>query len=82
MMVVPWLSGATIRTGASPLGEYAAQLLAVGLVDVSIPRVTSAAPMVAGLEDAGGAGGCCPPASDVAVAGQAIASAVFHARKP
>lgn len=68
--------------GASPIGEYAARLFEVGLVDVSIPRVTNAALMVEGLDRAVANGGCCPPTTDVAAAGQALVSAVFHARKP
>ena len=68
--------------GASPIGEYAARLFAVGLVDVSIPRVTNAALMVEGLDRVAGDGGCCPPTADVAAAGQVLVSAVFHARKP
>ena len=68
--------------GASPIGEYAARLFEVGLVDVSIPRVTNAALMVEGLDGVGAQGeGGLPPA-DVAAAGRAIVSAVFHARKP
>jgi len=68
--------------GASPLGEYVTRLFEVGLADVQIPKVTSAALMVEGLERAPGIGqGSLPPA-DVAAAGQALVSAVFHARKP
>ncbi len=68
--------------GASPIGEYVARLSEVGLVDVSIPRVTNAAMMVEGLDRAAPVGGCCPPAADVAAAGRVLVSAVFHARKP
>ncbi len=67
--------------GASPIGEYVARLLEVGLVDVAIPRVTNAALMVEGLDRAAADSGCCPPSADVAAAGQVLVSAVFHARK-
>lgn len=67
--------------GASPLGEYPAGLLAAGLAEVSIPRLVGAALMVEGLQRPDAAGGALP-AADVAQAARALASAVFHARKP
>jgi SAM-dependent methyltransferase len=67
--------------GASPLGEYPASLLAAGLTEVSIPQVVGAGLMVEGL-DGSSAQGSGLPAADVAQAARALASAVFHARKP
>ena len=68
--------------GASPIGEYVTRLFEVGLTDVQIPKVTNAALMVEGLQAAPGAGAGGLPPADVAAAGRALVSAVFHARKP
>jgi SAM-dependent methyltransferase len=68
--------------GASPIGEYVARLHEVGLTDVQIPKVTSAALMVEGLDGAAAAGTAGLPPADVAAAGRVLVSAVFHARKP
>ncbi len=68
--------------GASPIGEYVTRLFEVGLTDVQIPKVTNAALMVEGLQPAPGAGAGGLPPGDVAAAGRALVSAVFHARKP
>jgi arsenite methyltransferase len=62
--------------GASPLGEYPALLLAAGLGEVTIPRLSSAASMVEGV------GGASLARGDVAEAARVLVSAVFHARKP
>jgi len=70
--------------GASPIGDYVAELFAAGFHEISLPRITSAAIMVEGL----GSGGCCGqstdaiPAGDLAEAGRAILSATFFAQKP
>jgi SAM-dependent methyltransferase len=75
--------------GASPIGEYVAQLFAAGFEDVSLPRITPAAAMVEGLGGGcEGGGGCCGqktgeiPAADLAEAGRSIVSATFFAQKP
>jgi hypothetical protein len=58
------------------------RLFEVGLTDVQIPQVTNAALMVEGLGGAGAGGAGGLPSADVAAAGRALVSAVFHARKP
>ena len=79
--------------GASPVGEYLAQLFAAGFTDVAMPRVSSARMMVEGLGKSGasaepGDAGCCGVTTselsedDLARAGEAILSATFFARKP
>jgi SAM-dependent methyltransferase len=74
--------------GASPVGDYVAELFAAGFHEVSVPRITSAAAMVEGLGSGAEGGGCCGqvsqqiPAGDLAAAGRAIVSATFFAQKP
>jgi SAM-dependent methyltransferase len=76
--------------GASPVGDYLAQLFGAGFTDVALPRATSAKQMVEGLTGGCGDGGgsCCGvstdalSAGDVERAGEALVSATFFARKP
>lgn len=72
--------------GASPVGEYLAQLFQAGFTEVALPKVVSASAMVEGAGCFGSEGGCCGSgtlvAEDVAAASRALVSATFHAVKP
>ena len=73
--------------GASPMGEYIAQLFQAGFTEVALPKVVSAAAMAFGDSGCcGSEGGCCGTEAlapeDVAQAARALVSATFHARKP